>query len=692
MAASLLVELLTEELPPKSLKRLSESLSQSLFEALKGLGFLTEGAAAQPFASPRRLAVCITAVLDKQPDRINERKGPSVAAGFDANGQPTPALFGFAKSCGVEISKLERVKGDKGEQFVYRFKQKGEPLAKHLAGAVEAALKKLPVAKLMRWGAGEAQFVRPVHGVILLHGNKVVPGTVLGLKSGNKTLGHRFLSKGAITIPHADKYAVTLGKSGKLIASFAERRAEIEKQLNAAARKVAGGARWNLGKSADLLDEVTSIVEYPVVLTGGFEESFLDVPKECLVISMQQHQKYFPLVDAGGKLLPQFLFVSNMRAANPNQIVHGNERVLRARLSDARFFFDQDRKTRLDARTPRLANVVYHNRLGSQLERVQRIQKLAGEIARRLGADAAAAERAAWLAKADLLTDMVGEFPELQGVMGRYYALHDSEPAEIAQAIEQHYWPRFSGDALPATTIGAALALAERLDALAGLFGIGQQPTGDKDPFGLRRAALGVVRLLVEKQLPLTLSDLIGLAFAQFPQELGQAQTDLATFILERLSGYLREAGYSAQQVDAVLASRPSRLEELPDILAAVKAFQRLPEAEALAAANKRIVNIIKKAGREFINADRLKFVEPAEQVLYDTLARLRPDVEARFTTRDYTGALQTLAGLKQPVDAFFDKVMVMVEDASLRENRLALLGDLKSLMNRVADISRLAV
>ncbi|HSW53288.1 MAG TPA: glycine--tRNA ligase subunit beta, partial [Sulfuricaulis sp.] len=433
MTAPLLVELLTEELPPRALARLMETFSRNLFEGLKEKNFLAAAAEAKAYATPRRLAVLIPQVLDKQPDRQVERKGPALASALDAGGRPTPALIGFAKSCGVELAKLEKRAGDKGEYFVYSSRQKGESLKQHLAGIVEAALKKLPIPKLMRWGAGEAQFVRPVHGVMLLHGNKLVPGTVLGLKSGNKTLGHRFLSKGLITIKQARDYEKTLKQSGKVIAAFDARRETIVKALDAAAKKL--GASWNLGKGDELVGEVTSLVEFPVVLAGGFDPAFLEVPKECLVISMQQHQKYFPLADKEGKLLPRFLFVSNMQAANPKEIIHGNERVLRARLSDARFFYDQDRKQRLADRLPRLANVVYHNKLGSQLERVQRLEKLAGRIAQLLKADRAHAERAAQLCKADLLTEMVGEFPELQGIMGRYYARYDHEPTVVADAV-----------------------------------------------------------------------------------------------------------------------------------------------------------------------------------------------------------------------------------------------------------------
>jgi glycyl-tRNA synthetase beta chain len=688
---SLLIELLTEELPPKSLRRLSESLRDQVYAGLKELGFLSDASAARAFATPRRLAVRVTAVRARQPDRTVERRGPAVGAGLDAQGRPTPALLGFARSCGVDVKELDRQRGDKGEYFVYRALQKGEPLAAHLAALVEAALRRLPVAKLMRWGSGEAEFVRPVHGVMMLHGSRTVPGEVLGLTSRNRTLGHRFLSKGPIAIPGAEAYEARLRKPGLVIADFDERVALIRSGLDAAAAKVAKDASWAGPASEGLLDEVASIVEHPAVYAGSFDPAFLEVPPECLIISMQQHQKYFPLT-AGGRLLPSFLFVANIAPKDPRSIIHGNERVLRARLSDARFFFEQDRKTRLEARVAHLAQVVYQSRLGTQLERVERIERLAAGIARLLDADVAAARRAARLAKADLSSEMVGEFPELQGTMGRYYALHDGESAAVAQAIEQHYWPRFAGDALPESDIGAAVALADRLDALAGLFGIGQQPTGDKDPFGLRRAALGVIRIVIEKQLPLALPDLVKPAVAGYAGRIGDCQTEVETFIFDRLQGYLRDQGYSPQEINSVMiGGRRPHLAELPDVLKAVKSFQRLPEAAALAAANKRIVNIIRKAGVEKIDADAELLHEPAERALYEAMLRLKPDIESRTRSRDFHGALQALADLKQPVDAFFDQVMVMAEDARVRDNRLALLGDLKRLMNRVVDIAELA-
>jgi len=693
MNDALLVEILTEELPPKALARLMEAFSHGLFEGLKDKNFLPTEAEFTPFASPRRLAVLISSVLAKQADRVVERKGPALASALDAGGQPTPALLGFAKSCGVDVNKLERQAGEKGDYFVYRAKQKGEPLRNHLAAIVEAALKKLPVPKTMRWGAGEAQFVRPVHGVILLHGKKVVPGTVLGLKSGNKTRGHRFLSTGALVIRNAKDYDKVLKQQGKVIASFEARRELIAKALDTAAHKAGQRVRWDLGKSAELVDEVTSIVEFPVVLAGAFDKAFLAVPKECLIISMQQHQKYFPLADAKGALLPKFLFVSNIKAANPKDIIRGNERVLRARLSDARFFFDQDRKTRLEERVPRLANVVYHNKLGSQLGRVDRIQKLAGEIARLLRTDDAAAERAALLAKADLLTDMVGEFPELQGIMGRYYARHDGEAAAVAVAIEQHYFPRTAGGALPEEAVAISVALADKLDTLTGIFGIGLAPSGDKDPFGLRRAALGVVRILAEKSLALDALELLTLARGHYAAGVvaDSVAQDLHAFMLERLKPYLRDKLFEADEIEAVVSLNPTRFDQVLPRLKALRAFRALPQAEALAAANKRIRNILKQAGGTPATlVDPALLREPAEQQLAQEVEVLRAQVQPLFSAGDYATALKALASLRPAVDEFFDKVMVMAEDTTLRDNRLALLTNLSNLFLGAADISKL--
>jgi glycyl-tRNA synthetase beta chain len=677
---SLLIELLTEELPPKSLKRLSEAFETNLYDFLSGDKLLASGSKSVVFATPRRLAVRFTEVLTKQADAESSRRGPKV-------GSPQQAVEGFARGLGVPVEKLEIREG----YYCRTVKVRGEPATKIIPEIVNRALKALPIPKTMRWGAGEAQFVRPVHGVILLHGNKVVPGTVLGLKSGNKTRGHRFLSKGLITIKQARDYEKILKQSGKVFASFDARRETIVKALDAAAKKL--DASWNLGKGEELVGEVTSLVEYPVVLAGGFDPAFLEVPKECLVISMQQHQKYFPLADKEGKLLPRFLFVSNMKAANPKEIVHGNERVLRARLSDARFFYDQDRKQRLADRLPRLGNVVYHNKLGSQLERVQRLEKLAGRIAQLLKADRAHAERAAQLCKADLLTEMVGEFPELQGIMGRYYAKYDHEPTVVADAVEQHYWPRTAGGELPKQPIAVCVALADKLDTLVGIYGIGLVPTGEKDPFGLRRAALGVVRILVEKSLALDVKDLLTGARSQFPNGViaDTVVQDLHGFMLERLKPYLKEKGFEPDEIDAVVSLNPARLDQVLPRLKALKEFRALPEGQALAAANKRIRNILRQAGgTPSDKVDAGKLAEPAERKLAEAVQTLEAQVAPLFRTGNYAGAMKHLAGLRPAVDEFFDKVMVMVDDSAVRDNRLALLNRLGNLFLNVADISRL--
>ena len=667
--ATLLVELLTEELPPRSLLNLAGAFDEAVQAGLVAKRLLGKPVrpAQKALATPRRIAVVVPDVLDKAEDSLLEVSGPSVSA-------PAQAVAGFAKKHGLAPEALEQRDTPKGKVYAARVASKGATLDGALGSIVGEAIEKLPIAKLMRWGDGDAQFVRPVHGLVMLHGSRVVPGMVLGIQSGAATLGHRFMSQGAITLKNADEYQARLFEEGKVIADFALRREQIERQLGEAA--VREGAV--LGEHADLLDEVTALVEHPSVYVGRFDAAFLEVPQECLILTMRQNQKYFPLFDKAGRLQPKFLIVSNMQVADPRHIVGGNQRVIRPRLEDARFFYDQDRKTRLEARVPELAKVVYHNKLGSQLDRVKRLQQLSGQIARALGADAALSERAAWLAKADLQTGMVGEFPALQGIMGRYYALHDGEPAEVADAIEAHYRPRFAGDGVPDNRVACAVALADKLDSLAGLFGIGQVPTGDRDPFGLRRAALGVVRILVERQLELRLFDLV-------------RHADLEMFILERARGYFQDSGYSASEVDAVLSLRPTRLDLIPRQLQAVRAFSALPEAESLAAANKRIGNILKQAASVPSGFDPALMVLPEEKSLAKTFIRLRPEVEKAFGALDYTGALKSLASLKAPVDAFFDKVMVMDKDPKVRDNRIGFLGTLHGTMNRIADLSKLA-
>ena len=686
MKATLLIELLTEELPPKSLAKLGLSFREQMQKALAEAGFIEADNAGRWFATPRRLALQFEDCLESQPDRVIEKKGPAVASGVGADGKPTKALEGFMRSAGVEFAQLEKLNDGKADYFVARISKTGGRIDEYLSAMVEAALKKLPVAKLMRWGAGEAQFVRPVHGLMLMHDNRIIHGEVLGLASRNVTRGHRFMSVGVIDIPHAGDYEALLEKEGRVIASFDKRREMIRRQLDA----VAAGRSW-LQDDA-LLDEVTALVEFPAVYEAGFDDEFLAVPQECLILTMKANQKYFPLMD-GGKLTNRFLVVSNMKVADPTNIITGNARVVRPRLSDAKFFFETDKKTPLSARIGKLARVVYHNKLGTQGERVDRLVKLAARIAQRLGADVAQAERAALLAKADLVTDMVGEFPELQGIMGRYYALADGEPAAVADAIQAHYQPRFNGDTLPQGQVACAVALADKLDALIGFFGIGQIPTGDKDPFGLRRAALGVLRILMEAPLPLALPDLIDDAAVGFAPELfsGEWRTACAAFFKERLRHMLRDAGHDQKAVEAVLALDPGRIDQVPARLAAVKAFAALPEATALAAANKRVGNILKKVdGKVEPKFDHDLLKEVAEQALASALTPVGAEAEKAFIYGDYTASLLALAKLKQPVDSFFDDVMVNAEDAALRANRLGLLATLHQAMNRVADISLL--
>jgi len=687
--ASLLVELLTEELPPKALRNLGYAFADALVTDLRKDGFASAEGEFTVFATPRRVGVLVRDVGEKAPDREEIVKGPSVKAGLGADGAPSQALLGFAKKRGVSVAELERMHDGKQDVFFHRDLAPGGRLDTDLDRKVEGALSSLPIPKMMRWGDGTEEFVRPVRGLVMLHGERVVPGKVLGQQSGRTTRGHRFMGKGAIELQRADDYDALLERDGKVIANFELRARKIRQALSAAA----GGA--SIAADDALYDEVTALVEYPAVYEAHFEQAFLEVPQECLMLTMRQNQKYFPLVDGRGKLLNRFLIVSNMSVGHPFNIVHGNARVLRARLADAKFFYDQDRRERLEARVPRLANVVFHNKLGSQLERVERIERLAALIAGKLGVEEQLARRAARFAKADLLTGMVGEFPELQGVMGAYYARHDGERDEVVAAIEAHYLPRFAGDQIPREPVGTCVALADRLDTLAGLFGIGQQPTGDKDPFGLRRQALGVVRILVEGRFPLTLPELVSAAFAMYPPSIvGDAGADVETFILERLRAYLRDAGYSANEVEAVLCLRPVRLDLVPRQLAAVRAFADLPEAESLAAANKRVANILRQAaakGESFQNAEAEKLKEPAERALFDALRTASRQATSRLEHGDFAGYLKTFAVLKSPVDEFFDAVMVMVEDRALRQNRLALLEDLRREMNRVADISKLA-
>ncbi|MDR2112465.1 MAG: glycine--tRNA ligase subunit beta [Candidatus Accumulibacter sp.] len=691
--ATLLVELLTEELPPKALARLGEVFAQQIHAGLSERGLVAAGEPCEWFATPRRLAILAPGARAVAPDVAAFEKIMPVSVALDANGQPTPALLKKLAAKGIPaaaVAAFEKRLDGKSETFFYRATVPGAKLDEALPGIVAEALKKLPIPKLMRWGDSDHQFVRPAHGLVMLHGERVVAGEVLGLRSGRLTRGHRFLSSGEIVIDRADSYAAVLEKEGKVIAGFAERRASIAAQLDARAREL----RAAIDPSPELLDEVTALVEWPVVYVGEFEAEYLDVPQECLILTMQQNQKYFPLFDAGKKLLNKFLIVSNMRVDDPRQIVGGNARVVRPRLADARFFYDQDRGTPLASRLPRLDKVVYHNRLGSLSQRVGRLETLARGIAARLAADRELAARAALLAKADLVTEMVGEFPELQGVMGRYYALHDGEDARVADAIRDHYQPRFAGDALPRGPVARAVALADRLDALTGFFGIGQIPTGDKDPFGLRRAALGVLRILMETPLPLDLGELLADAQAGFAAGVltQPVAGPLHDFLIERLRGLLKDAGHAQEVIESVLVQRPARIDLVPLRLAAVRDFLRLPEALALAAANKRIGNILKKAPGDLPEPDAALLRESAEKALFERVTRLAPVVESRVQSEDYAEALKVLASVRAEVDRFFDEVMVNVDDPALRANRQGLLKALFDQLNAVADISRLGV
>ncbi|MCC6658957.1 MAG: glycine--tRNA ligase subunit beta [Rhodocyclaceae bacterium] len=696
---NLLVELFVEELPPKALKKLGESFAAALAASLKTHGLLDAGAGVTPYASPRRLAAYVMAVSAKAADKAVQQKLMPVSVALDAAGKATPALLKKLAALGADASvvpQLKRTMDGKAEALFLDTVVPGATLAEGLQAALEAALAGLPIPKVMSYqladGWSSVNFVRPAHKLVALHGAEVVPVSVLGLAAGRETQGHRFEAANPIfSIRDADTYAQQMETEGAVIAGFAERRTEIEKQLNAAA------AKENLQPIEDeaLLDEVTALVERPNVLTCQFEQEFLDVPQECLILTMKANQKYFPLLDAAGRLTNKFLVVSNIRPDDPSAVIGGNERVVRPRLADAKFFFDQDRKKSLADRIPGLAKVVYHNKLDTQGARAQRVAAIASAIGMALGGEVLAqqADQAALLSKADLLTDMVGEFPELQGVMGRYYALHDGLPTEIADAIEDHYKPRFAGDELPRNQVGICVALADKLETLAGMFGIGQLPTGDKDPFALRRHALGVIRMLVEKGISLGLDRLVNAAFEAFPKGmLGDAHADLETFVFERFAGLLREEDYTAQEVDAVLCLRPVRLDLVPKQLAAVRAFAALPEAASLAAANKRVGNILKKVGVPVTaKVDAALLREAAEVALHAALAEVRPQADAAFERGDYAASLQSLAALRGPVDAFFDGVMVNAEDAALRTNRLGLLATLHAAMNRVADLSRLS-
>jgi glycyl-tRNA synthetase beta chain len=726
---NLLVELFVEELPPKALSKLGEAFSSVLFENLKLQGLTLDNAAVTAFATPRRLAAHISDVMDKAADKQVAQKLMPASVGLDANGNATPALLKRLQGLGADesaVAKLRKENDGKADVLFFDAMQTGVNLPEGLQKALDEALAKLPIPKVMTYqladGWSSVNFVRPAHGLVAMHGSSTLNISALGLNASNITYGHRFEAKNEkITLNHADSYAEQLLNEGAVIASFAERKAEIARQLNVAA------AKENLKPINDdaLLDEVTALVERPNVLLGQFEEIYLEVPQECLILTMKANQKYFPLLDASGKLTNKFLIVSNISPSDPSAVIQGNERVVRPRLADAKFFYDQDRKKTLESRIAGLDKVVYHNKLGSQGERTERVRAIAKAIGQQLGGDklAAQADQAAMLAKADLVTDMVGEFPELQGIMGRYYAQHEGLDNEVAYAIEDHYKPRFAGDELPRSPVGICVALADKLETLVGMFGIGNAPTGDKDPFALRRHALGIVRILIEAKLPLDLLDITELTVKvlsnnpHYREARNQAKkiflasgasslTGLfsesgldsqesfipCTFVFDRLAGYLREQSYSAQEIEAVISIEPYFLREVPKRLDAVRSFVDLAEAPALSAANKRVGNILKKVEGEVkaeVKADLL--TEPAEIALNEALIKVKPQADKLFESGDYTASLQALAALKAPVDDFFDNVMVNADDVDLKNNRLGLLAILHQTMNRVADLSKLA-
>ena len=696
MNQTLLIELLTEELPPKALGKLSAAFAAGIANGLKARHFLEADSVVCAYATPRRLAVAITNVRASSPDEAKREKILPVSVALDAHGNGTAPLakklaaMGFAN---ITLADLERAADGKAESFFYTYTAQGSLLESGLQAALQEAVAKLPIPKLMSYQLADAssvQFVRPARKLIALHGSAVVPLRLLGMSASNTTLGHRFMSVDSareIVIAHADSYAQTLQDEGRVIASLEQRKEKIRAGLIAKA-----GADLVLMPEA-LLDEVSALVEWPAVYECHFEAGFLSVPQECLILTMQTNQKYFALTDTNGALRSRFLIVSNIETATPQHIVGGNERVVRPRLADAKFFFEQDQKKTLASRLPQLASVVYHNKLGNQAERMQRVTAIAVTVAEQLGFDAALAERGAMLAKADLLTDMVGEFPELQGIMGAYYARHDGEHEEVALAASEHYQPRFAGDALPGSPTGLAVALADKLETLVGIWSIGLQPSGDKDPFALRRHALGVLRMLLEKRLPLSIKALLSNAAAQFAALPGfkDPVQEVTLFMLERLRGILRERGFSPNEIEAVVAHNPDRLDDIVQRLEAVQSFAALPESASLAAANKRITNILKKTQAPSSLVDPALLQEAAEQALAAAVARVQPEVDAAFERGDYSATLKTLAQLRDDVDAFFNHVMVMADDSALRDNRLALLATLHRMMNRVADISKLA-
>ncbi|TGN39457.1 glycine--tRNA ligase subunit beta [Marinobacter confluentis] len=681
-----LVELGTEELPPKALKPLSDAFTQGIAKGLEDAGI--EFGKVEAFAAPRRLAVRVRALGDAQPDKPVEKRGPAVKAAFDDSGNPTRALTGFATSLGVTPDQLDTLETDKGAWVVYRTIEKGRPTVDLLPELVDQSLAALPIPKRMRWGAHRTEFVRPVHWAIMLYGNKVIDAPIMGLTPGNKTRGHRFHCPKSLIVPTPGDYEIVLHQEGYVIADFAERREKIRKGVTAIAKTEAGGEAVI---DEDLLDEVTALNEWPVPLMGRFEERFLDVPAEALISSMKEHQKYFHVVSGDGKMLPLFITVANLESKDPKQVISGNEKVIRPRLSDAAFFYDTDRRTRLEDRIDQLKPIVFQDKLGSLYHKSVRVAALAKKIADAIGSDPQLAERAAMLAKTDLVTEMVLEFTDLQGIMGQYYAANDGENEDVASALNEQYMPRFAGDDLPTTLTGCAVAIADRLDSLVGLFGINQPPSGTRDPFALRRASLGVLRIIIERELPLDLQ-----ACCEWAEETFTVLTEQNTastvvdYMLERFRAHYEEQGINAEVYLAVHARRPTGPLDFDRRVKAVEAFRQLPEAQALAAANKRVSNILTKQGGEDIGEtiDESLLQDAAEKTLAEQIRKQADKVLPLFEKGDYAAALTALANLRQPVDSFFDEVMVMAEDDATRNNRLAMLNSLRNLFLRVADIS----
>ena len=685
-----LVEIGTEELPPKSLLTLATAFADGIAKGLTNAGL--EHRTIERFATPRRLAVRVRRLAERQPDRAIERRGPPLKAAFDAQGAPTQAAAAFAKSCGVEVSELKQLETPKGVWLVHRGTEAGAYTASLLPAIVQVALDALPIARRMRWGAGEAQFVRPVHWLLMLFGKETLPCEIFGVPSSNVTYGHRFMAPQALRISTPASYVATLHKRGRVLADIHERRETIRQGVTAAAARLGGHA-----VIADaLLDEVTALVEWPVPLAGRFDARFLELPPEVLIATMQDHQRYFPVRDAQGALMPWFITVANIESSDPAQVIAGNERVVRPRLSDAAFFWSSDRQQRLDSRADGLRRVTFQTQLGSIHDKSERVRKLAQSVASSIGGVPRLADRAAELAKCDLISAMVGEFPELQGLMGCYYAQHDGEHAEVCEAIREQYLPRFAGDELPATRSGMAVSIADKLDTITGIYAAGQKPTGTRDPFGLRRAALGLLRTTIERRLELDLQQLIGQAVAALPFAAPEhCARDVYDYIIERLRAYYVEGGagfeVTAEMFDAVLATRPASPLDFDARLRALVEFLQLPDAQSLAAANKRIANILRKSTEPVRDQfDPGLLIDPAEQILGEQIEAIARQVEPRFAAREYTSALKSLAVLRKAVDDFFDSVMVMADDATLRGNRLARVRRLQGLFMHAADLSRL--